>query len=152
MPTADGSAWAATGRNGAACSPPLGQLYRYGPPGEGTSWQPLPPWRLTQVTALDALSTDVAYAIGGQDLLSRTGDGGQHWTQLRPALAPAGLLDVLSPETALGLRTPATPGRSCAPLTAGTAGPGFSDASRGWLVAGGVTWRTADGGASWIRG
>jgi len=26
---------------------------------------------------------------------------------------------------------------------------GFSDASHGWLVFGGVTWRTTDGGASW---
>jgi photosystem II stability/assembly factor-like uncharacterized protein len=51
---------------------------------------------------LDAVSADVAYAIGDQGLLSRTGDGGQHWTQLQPALAPAGLLDVLSPDTALG--------------------------------------------------
>ena len=120
----DGSGWAATGRNGAACSPPLGLLYRYGPPGEGTSWRPLPPWQLTQVTALDALSGDVAYAIGGQDLLFRTGDGGQHWTQLRPALAPAGLLDVLSPETALGAQD------------AGDAG---------------AILRSADGGHSWTK-
>ena len=48
------------------------------------------------------VSGDVAYAIGGQGLLSRTGDGGRHWTQLRPALAPTGLIDVLSPGTALG--------------------------------------------------
>jgi photosystem II stability/assembly factor-like uncharacterized protein len=98
----DGSAWAATGRNGAACAPPLGLLYRYGPPGASRAWQPRPPWQLTQVTSLDAVSGDVAYAIGGQGLLSRTGDGGRHWTQLRPALAPTGLLDVLSPGTALG--------------------------------------------------
>jgi hypothetical protein len=29
---------------------------------------------------------------------------------------------------------------------------GFGDARHGWLVFGGVTWRTSDGGASWIRG
>jgi hypothetical protein len=26
---------------------------------------------------------------------------------------------------------------------------GFSDASHGWLVFGGVTWRTSDGGINW---
>src|SRR5690348_6183766 len=102
----DGSTWAATGRNGAACSPPLGLLYRSGPPG-GNSSSPrslpaLPPWQLTQATSLDAVSGEVAYAIGGQDLLARTGDGGLHWTELRPAPAPTGLLDVLGPATALG--------------------------------------------------
>jgi photosystem II stability/assembly factor-like uncharacterized protein len=102
----DGSTWAATGRNGAACSPPLGLLYRSGPPG-GNSSSPrslpaLPPWQLTQATSLDAVSGEVAYAIGGQDLLTRTGDGGLHWTELRPAPAPTGLLDVLGPATALG--------------------------------------------------
>jgi photosystem II stability/assembly factor-like uncharacterized protein len=121
---ADGSAWAATGRNGAACSPPLGLLYRYGPPGQDGTWRPLPPWQLTQVTSLDAVSKDVAYAIGGQGLLARTGDGGLHWTQLRPALAPAGLLDVLSPGTALGTQD------------AGDAG---------------AILRSADGGRSWTE-
>jgi len=120
----DGSAWAATGRNGAACSPPLGLLYRYGPPGASRAWQVLPPWQLTQVTSLDAVSGDVAYAIGGQGLLSRTGDGGRHWTQLRPALAPTGLLDVLSPGTALGAQD-------------------TGDA--------GAILRSADGGNSWTR-
>ena len=99
----DGSTWAATGRNGAACSPPLGLLYRSGPPGASQRSLPaLPPWQLTQVTSLDAVSGEVAYAIGGQDLLARTGDGGLHWTELRPAPAPTGLLDVLGPATALG--------------------------------------------------
>ena len=102
----DGSAWAATGRNGAACSPPLGLLYRSGPPGQDGTWPrslpALPPWQLTQVTSLDAVSGEVAYAIGGQDLLARTGDSGLHWTELRPAPAPTGLLDVLGPATALG--------------------------------------------------
>jgi photosystem II stability/assembly factor-like uncharacterized protein len=120
----DGSAWAATGRNGAACSPPLGLLYRYGSPGEGSAWQPLPPWQLTQVSSLDAVSKDVAYAVGGQGLLARTSDGGQHWTQLRPALAPAGLVDVLSPGTALAAQD------------AGDAG---------------AILRSADGGRSWTE-
>jgi hypothetical protein len=40
----------------------------------------------------------------------------------------------------------AAPGAAGAPLL------GFSDARHGWLVVGGITWRTADGGASWIRG
>jgi photosystem II stability/assembly factor-like uncharacterized protein len=120
----DGSAWAATGRNGAACSPPLGLIYWYGPPGESRAWQPRPPWQLTQATSLDAVSGDVAYAIGGQGLLSRTGDGGRHWTQLRPALAPTGLLDVLSPGTALGAQD-------------------VGDA--------GAILRSADGGHSWTK-
>jgi photosystem II stability/assembly factor-like uncharacterized protein len=102
----DGSTWAATGRNGAACSPPLGLLYRSGPPGGNSASQrslpALPPWQLTQVTSLDAVSGEVAYAIGGQGLLARTGDGGLHWTELRPAPAPTGLLAVLGPATALG--------------------------------------------------
>jgi photosystem II stability/assembly factor-like uncharacterized protein len=93
----DGSAWAATGRNGAACAPPFGLMYRDGPAG----WQQLPPFQLTQVSSLDAVSKDVAYAISGQDVLSRTSDGGQHWTQLRPAPAPAGQVDALSTTTAL---------------------------------------------------
>jgi photosystem II stability/assembly factor-like uncharacterized protein len=42
---------------------------------------------LTQVTTLDAVSADVAYAIGDQGLLSRTGDGGQHWTRSLPGQA-----------------------------------------------------------------
>jgi photosystem II stability/assembly factor-like uncharacterized protein len=93
----DGSAWATTGRNGAACAPPFGLVYRYGPDG----WQQRPPWQLTQIGSLDAVSQDVAYAISGQDVLSRTGDGGQHWAQLLPAIAPAGQVDVLSTTTAL---------------------------------------------------
>jgi len=167
----DGSAWAATGRNGAACSPPLGLLYRYGPPGESPGWQPLPPWPLSQVTALDAVSADVAYAIGDQGLLSRTGDGGQHWTQLRPAVAPAGLLDVLSPDTALGAQDA---GEAGAILRSSDGGhswteladlPGvvtqlsFPDAADGIAAAYQVglpagtsawrLWRSRDGGLTW---
>ena len=124
----NGSTWAATGRNGAACSPPLGLLYRSGPPGGNSASQrslpALPPWQLTQVTSLDAVSGDVAYAIGGQGLLARTGDGGLHWTELRPAPAPTGLLDVLGPATALGAQD------------AGDAG---------------AILRSADGGHSWTE-
>lgn len=94
---ADGSAWAATGRNGAACSAPFGLLSRYGPAG----WQQLPPFQLTQVSSLDAVSQDVAYVITGTSVLVRTTDGGQHWTQLRPATAPVGPLDALSANTAV---------------------------------------------------
>ena len=76
------------------------------PAGRKAAWPrslpALPPWQLTQVTSLDAVSGEVAYAIGGQGLLARTGDGGLHWTELRPAPAPTGLLDVLGPATALG--------------------------------------------------
>ncbi len=93
----DGSALAATRRNGAACAAPFGLVYRYGPAG----WHQLPPWQLTQVGSLDAVSHDVAYAISGQDVLSRTDDGGRHWTQLWPAPTPVGQVDVLSQDTAL---------------------------------------------------
>jgi photosystem II stability/assembly factor-like uncharacterized protein len=51
-------------------------------------------------------------------------DGGRHWTQLRPALAPTGLLDVLSPGTALGAQD-------------------VGDA--------GAILRSADGGHSWTK-
>jgi hypothetical protein len=47
---------------------------------------------------------------------------------------------------AWGLETPATPGpagRSVLVLSRTT------DNGHGWLVFGGVTWRTSDGGASW---
>lgn len=94
---ADGSAWAATGRNGAACAAPFGLMYRYGPAG----WQQLPPFQLTEVSSLDAVSQDVAYAVTGTGVLVRTADGGQHWTQLRPVAVPVGQLDVLSANTAV---------------------------------------------------
>jgi photosystem II stability/assembly factor-like uncharacterized protein len=116
----DGSAWAATGRNGAACSPPFGLLYRYGPPGENSAWQPLPSWQLTQVTSLDAVSGDVAYAVGGQGLLSR-------WTQLGPALAPAGFLDVLGPGTALAAQDAGDAG---AILRSSDGGHGWTELAR----------------------
>jgi photosystem II stability/assembly factor-like uncharacterized protein len=115
----DGAAWAATGRNGAACAPPFGLMYRYGPAG----WQQLPPLQLTQVGSLDAVSQDVAYAISGQDVLIRTGDGGQHWTQLRPAAAPAGQVDVLSATTALAAQDASDAG---AILRSGNGGRGWT--------------------------
>jgi hypothetical protein len=52
-----------------------------------------------------------------------------------PAPAPTGLLDVLGPATALGAQD------------AGDAGAILR--SHGWLVYGGVTWRTSDGGINW---
>ena len=85
----DGWAWAATGRNGAACAPPFGLMYRYGPSG----WQQLPPWQLAQVSSLAAVSKDVAYAVSDRGVLSATRDGGADWTELLPAPAPAGPLD-----------------------------------------------------------
>ena len=79
----DGSAWAATGRNGAACEPPLGLVYRHGPGKPG--WDQLPPWRHDQIDYLTAVSRTVAYAVSGQGALSRTEDGGLHWTEVLPA-------------------------------------------------------------------
>jgi photosystem II stability/assembly factor-like uncharacterized protein len=102
----DGTALAATGRNGAACYPPYGLAYHYLPSG----WVQLPPWPLTQITALDAVSQAVAYALSDQGVLSRTSDGGQDWTQVLPAPAPVGLLDALSPATALAAQDQADAG------------------------------------------
>jgi len=101
-----GTALAATGRNGAACYPPYGLAYQYGPSG----WVQLPPWQLTQITALAAVSQDVAYALSDQGVLSRTGDGGQDWTQVLPAPAPAGQVDALSPALALAAQDQADAG------------------------------------------
>jgi photosystem II stability/assembly factor-like uncharacterized protein len=102
----DGSAWAATGRNGAACAPPLGLLYRYPAPG----WQQLPPWQLAQVSALAAVSLRVAYAISDRGVLSRTVDGGALWTQLLPVPAPVGQVDAVTATTALAAQDPADAG------------------------------------------
>jgi photosystem II stability/assembly factor-like uncharacterized protein len=155
---------AACGLLAAACSAPAGTA----PASTSQRSLPaLPPWQLTQVTSLDAVSGEVAYAIGGQDLLARTGDGGRHWTELRPAPAPTGLLDVLGPATALGAQDAGDAGAILRSADGGhtwrhssttlVAPPGagytplldFSDASHGWLVYGGVTWRTSDGGINW---
>jgi hypothetical protein len=57
-------------------------------------------------------------------VLSRTTDYGRGWRHARTTLV-------------------APPGAAPAPLL------GFSDAGHGWLVFGGVTWRTSDGGTSW---
>ena len=102
----DGSAWAAAGRNGAACAPPFGLAYRYGPAG----WLALPPWQLAQVSSLAAVSQDVAYAIGDRGTLSRTADGGLTWTQVLPAPAPAGQVDPVSATTALAAQDAADAG------------------------------------------
>jgi len=93
----DGTVLAASGVNGAACAPPFGFLFRHGPSG----WQRLPAWPLTEAIALSAVSQEVAYAIT-QDAVVRTGDGGRHWTQLLPALAPAGQVAAVSATIALG--------------------------------------------------
>ena len=63
----DGTAWAATGRNGAACAPPLGLIYQHGP--RQSSWQQLPPWKQDQIDSLIAISQTVAYAVSGQGVL-----------------------------------------------------------------------------------
>jgi len=103
-----GGAWAATGRNGGACSPPLGLLYRY--PGSAESWQPLPSWQLTQVSALAAVTERQAYAISIEDTVSVTFDGGARWIQLLPALAPSGQVDAVTTTTALAAQDPSDAG------------------------------------------
>jgi hypothetical protein len=131
----DGSAWAATGRNGAACDPPLGLVYRDGPSG----WQELPPVQLTQATVLDAVSQDVAYAIDGQDIVTRTDDGGQHWTQLLPAVSPTGQLAVLSASS----HAASTASASTASASTALAAQDASDS--------GAILRSGNGGHSWTR-
>ena len=160
----DGSAWAATGRNGGACAPPFGLAYRYGPAG----WLALPPWQLTQASSLAAVSQDVAYAIGDRGTLSRTGDGGATWTQVLPAPAPAGQVDPVSATTALAAQDAADAG---AILRSDNGGRGWSQIAelRGvvtqldfWSASDGVAasyqagtsapwqlWATSDGGAVW---
>ena len=49
------------------------------------------------------VSQDGVYAIT-HGAVVRTGDGGQHWTQLLPAPAPAGQAAAVSATTALGDR------------------------------------------------
>jgi photosystem II stability/assembly factor-like uncharacterized protein len=85
----DGSVWAAAGRNGAACRPPLGLVYLRS---AGGAWQELAPWQLTTVSSLTAVSGQVAYAIGSQGSLSRTMDGGRAWTRVLPSAVPSGEL------------------------------------------------------------
>jgi photosystem II stability/assembly factor-like uncharacterized protein len=161
---ADGTALAAAGRNAAACSPPYGLAYQYGPSG----WQSLPPWPLTQVTALAEVNQDVAYALSDQGVLSRTDDGGQDWTQVLPAPAPAGQVDPLSATTALAAQDQADAGAILRSDDGGnrwvelshlpgvvtqldfwSADDGIAasyspDASPGWQL-----WDTSDGGSVW---
>ena len=59
--------------------------------------------------------------------LSRTTDNGHSWRRSRATLV-------------------APPGAADTPLIS------FGDASHGWLVFGGVIWRTSDGGTGWVRG
>jgi len=161
----DGSAWAATGRNGAACAPPFGLLYRDGASG----WQQLPPWQLAQVSSLAAVSEDVAYAISDRGVLSRTQDGGALWTQLLPAPAPVGLVDAVTASTALAAQDPADAG---AVLRSGNGGrswsqiaelPGVITQLDFWSASDGVAatyqpgtsspwqlWASSDGGSSWL--
>jgi photosystem II stability/assembly factor-like uncharacterized protein len=106
-PVPGGGAWASTGRNGAACAPPYGMLYRY--PGALTPWQELSPWSLTQVSALAAVTGRMAYAIGA-GVVSVTFDGGAVWTQVLPAPAPAGQVDAVTGTTALAAQDPANAG------------------------------------------
>ena len=160
----DRSAWAATGRNGGACSTPFGLMFRY----SGAAWQQLKPWQLTGIGALAAVSRDVAYALSDQGALARTDDGGRQWTQLLPAAAPTGQLDAVSATTAFGGQDATDAG---AVLRSGNGGrswdviaqlPGvitqldFPSASDGVAVtfqSAGVwqLWLSRDGGVTWVR-
>ncbi len=160
----DGSAWAAAGRNGAACSPPYGLMYRYGPGG----WQQLTPWQLTQASSLDAVSDREAYAIGDQGVLSVTFDGGARWTQLVPAPAPAGQVDVIGQATAIAVQDQADAGAVLRSADGGRSWsevadlPGTATGLDFWSASDGVAityspdaaapwqlFRSDDGGDSW---
>ena len=160
----DGSAWAAAGRNGAACAPPFGLMYRYGQGG----WRQLTPWQLTQVNALDAVSGRAAYAISDLGVLSVTFDGGARWTQLVPAPAPAGQVDVLGQAAAIAAQDPADAGAVLRSADGGRSWSQLSDlpgtATRldFWSASDGVAityspdaaspwqlFRSYDGGGSW---
>jgi len=160
----DGSAWAATGRNGAACAPPFGLAYRYGAAG----WQQLPPWQLTQITALAAVSSQQAYALSDQGVLSVTVDGGARWTQLLPAPAPAGLVDAVTATTALAAQDPADAGAIMRSQDGGRSWtqiadlPGVVTQLDFWSASDGIAasyqpgtsspwqlWATSDGGSTW---
>jgi photosystem II stability/assembly factor-like uncharacterized protein len=160
----DRSAWAATGRNGGACSTPFGLTFRYSEAG----WQQLQPWQLAGIGALAAVSRDVAYALSDQGVLARTDDGGQLWTQLLPAAVPSGQLAAVSATTAFGAQDAVDAG---AVLRSGNGGrswdviaqlPGvitqldFPSAGDGvavtfqspgtWQL-----WLSRDGGVTWVR-
>jgi photosystem II stability/assembly factor-like uncharacterized protein len=160
----DGSAWAATGRNGAACAPPFGLLYRYGTSG----WQQLPPWSLTQVSSLAAVSQDVAYAITDRGTLARTQDGGTQWTQLLPAPAPAAQVDAVTSRTALAAQDLADAGAILRSDNGGRSWrqiahlPGVVTRLDFWSAGDGVAatyqpgaaspwqlWTSSDGGSAW---
>jgi len=160
----DRSAWAATGRNGGACSTPFGLTFQYSEAG----WQQLQPWQLAGIGALAAVSRDVAYALSDQGVLARTDDGGQQWTQLLPAAVPSGQLAAVSATTAFGAQDAVDAG---AVLRSGNGGrswdviaqlPGvitqldFPSAGDGvavtfqspgtWQL-----WLSRDGGVTWVR-
>jgi photosystem II stability/assembly factor-like uncharacterized protein len=160
----DGSAWAATGRNGAACGPPFGLLYRYGASG----WQQLAPWQLNGVSSLAAVSQDVAYALSDRGVLSRTQDGGTQWTQLLPAPAPVGQVDAVSAGTALAAQDPADAGAILRSDNGGSSWrqiahlPGVVTQLDFWSASDGVAatyqpdatspwqlWASSDGGSIW---
>lgn len=159
----DGSVWIGSSRNGAACAPPLGLLYR----DTGSGWRQLPPWQLSGLTSLDAVTAQVAYAIGDVGVLARTEDGGQHWTQLLPSPVPTGTVDAVSQALAFG----AQDGVSAGAVLRGDPG-GWSDvaelpgvitrldlptSARGIAVtyaqgSGYRLWSSTDGGTSWTAG
>jgi hypothetical protein len=99
----------------------------------GGSLQLLPASIPAGYVQLISPGTGFAWAVAGTGnpqvsmlSLARTTDGGRSWQQVSTRLV-----------------IPAT--STAAPLLA------FSDADHGWLVLGRATWRTADGGRTWIR-
>ena len=91
----DGSAWAATGRNGAACAPPFGLMYRYGP---AAGWQQLPPPEQTRLVRL--LIERVDYDGHAEQLAIALRPGGRE-RLAQEELAEIGIQLIVCPLTAL---------------------------------------------------
>jgi len=161
-----GAVWAATGRNGAACPPPLGLVYLR----SGSGWREPPSWQIDAITSVSAVSANVAYAIGEQGALSRTENGGQSWAQVLPSPVPSGELAVppASGASAFGAQNSNDAGAVLRSVSGGRAWQqvadlpgvvtqlGFTSVRAGFAVTYAVggkpawrLWTTASGGATW---
>jgi photosystem II stability/assembly factor-like uncharacterized protein len=122
------------------------------------------------LTSADFISGQDGWAVGTTSLLATT-DGGAHWTALPEPCPVIRSVHFVSPSTGFAVAggvnvsgavptVPATGGRVLATRDGGhawypLATPAnaqsvcFSDSRHGWLGAGGLLYRTADGGAHW---
>jgi len=96
-------------------------------PAGWSGWLVIETAGFAQRVAVAAWGLDSGQAGRTVVTLSRTTDNGHSWRRSRATLV-------------------APPGAADTPLIS------FGDASHGWLVFGGVIWRTSDGGTGWVRG